>query len=53
MFDLFFTTKPVGQGTGLGMSLAHPIIHTHGGQIRIASEPGRGTTVSVWLKAAA
>jgi PAS domain S-box-containing protein len=52
VFDLFFTTKPTGQGTGLGLSLAHRIIDSHGGQIRVDSQPGHGTTVTLWLKAA-
>jgi signal transduction histidine kinase len=43
IFDPFFTTKPVGQGTGLGLSISFKIIQDHGGLIRVASEPGRGT----------
>ncbi len=43
IFDPFFTTKPVGQGTGLGLSISFKIIQDHGGVIRVASEPGRGT----------
>jgi two-component system NtrC family sensor kinase len=46
-FDMFFTTKP--QGTGLGMAIARSVIERHGGELRIDSAPGRGTSVSVRL----
>lgn len=49
IFDPFFTTKPVGQGTGLGLSISFKIIQEHGGSIRVASEPGRGTRFLVSL----
>lgn len=49
VFDPFFTTKPVGQGTGLGLSISYKIIQDHGGRIRVASEPGRGTRFLVSL----
>ncbi len=49
IFDPFFTTKPVGQGTGLGLSISYKIVQDHGGQIRVASEPGRGTRFLVSL----
>ena len=44
-FEPFFTTRPVGQGAGLGLCTARNIVLAHSGQIAIDSEPGRGTTV--------
>ncbi|MET0791764.1 MAG: ATP-binding protein [Polyangiaceae bacterium] len=52
VFDPFFTTKPVGVGTGLGLSIAHRIVRELEGEIRIESDHGRGTRVSIELPAA-
>lgn len=48
-FEEFYTTKPVGRGSGLGLALCKNLIESHGGSIRIDSEPGMGTTVTVRL----
>ncbi|ROR32908.1 sensor histidine kinase [Inmirania thermothiophila] len=47
--EAFFTTKPPGRGTGLGLSLCYAIVRGHEGSLEIESEPGRGTTVRVVL----
>jgi CheY-like chemotaxis protein len=49
IFDPFFTTKPVDRGTGLGLSVAHGILRSHGGAIRAESAPGQGTLFQVFL----
>ncbi len=49
VFDAFFTTKPIGQGTGLGLSLAQEIMQNHGGTIGVKSELGKGTRFRVTL----
>ncbi|HJL16449.1 MAG TPA: ATP-binding protein [Sandaracinaceae bacterium LLY-WYZ-13_1] len=49
VFDPFYTTKPPGEGTGLGLSVCHQIVTGYGGSMDIESAPGEGTTVRVWL----
>jgi len=49
IFDPFFTTKPAGQGTGLGLPICYRIVQDHGGSIRVASEPGKGTRFLISL----
>ncbi len=49
IFQPFFTTKPTGQGTGLGLSLAYDIVKAHGGEINVASEKGTGTAFTIQL----
>ena len=48
----FFTTKGVGKGTGLGLSMVHGFVHQCGGSLTIASAPGEGTSVTMWLRIA-
>lgn len=51
IFQPFFTTKPAGQGTGLGLSLSYDIVKAHGGTIKADSRLGEGTTFIIHLPA--
>ncbi|HEX6891783.1 MAG TPA: ATP-binding protein [Chryseolinea sp.] len=49
MFQPFFTTKPPGQGTGLGLSLSYDIVKSQGGEIKIVSNEGQGAEFIIHL----
>ncbi|WP_281701648.1 response regulator [Acetobacter malorum] len=51
IFDPFFTTKGIGQGTGLGLSMIYGFISHCGGEVRVESVPGGGTSIELWLPA--
>ena len=49
IFDPYFTTKEVGEGTGLGLAVTHGILASHDGAITVQSTPGAGTTFEIYL----
>ncbi len=49
IFEPFFSTKEVGKGTGMGLSMVHGLVHSHNGHIRVESAPGEGSRFSVYL----
>ena len=49
IFDPFFTTKGIGKGTGLGLSISYAIIKEHEGRITVDSEPGQGSSFSIYI----
>jgi len=49
IFEPFYTTKDVGEGTGLGLSVAYGIVKDHGGWMDVVSKPGEGSVFTVWL----
>ena len=49
IFQPFFTTKPTGQGTGLGLSLSYDIVKAQGGELKVETREGEGTTFIIPL----
>ncbi len=52
IFDAFYTTKQVGEGTGLGLSMVHGIMRSHGGAVTVQSAPGKGSSFALYFTAA-
>jgi signal transduction histidine kinase len=50
IFQPFFTTKPTGQGTGLGLSLSYDIVKAHGGELKVDTKEGEGSEFIVVLR---
>ena len=51
IFQPFFTTKPTGQGTGLGLSLSYDIVKAHGGELKVETKEGEGSVFAITLPA--
>jgi signal transduction histidine kinase len=51
IFQPFFTTKPTGQGTGLGLSLSYDIVKAHGGDLKVETKEGEGSEFNIILPA--
>ncbi len=51
VFDLYFTTKPQGEGTGMGLHIAKDVVDQHGGKIEVRTEEGKGSAFTVTLPA--
>src|SRR6187549_379711 len=51
IFQPFFTTKPTGQGTGLGLSLSYDIVNAHNGELKVATNEGEGSEFIIFLPA--
>ena len=49
IFQPFFTTKPTGQGTGLGLSLSYDIVKAHGGELKVETKEGEGSVFTIQL----